>query len=144
MGTHAFWSNIAPSLGCGIDIRVKEIDYPKLRQLLDGWRRFNPNYFGDFYPLSPWIRDAKVWIAWQFDRPEAGTGAIQVFRRSDSFYEAARFKLQGLNPDARYSITYLDSTALIESTGRQLMDEGLLVTLKEQPQAAVFLYERVK
>ena len=30
---YAFWSNAAPSLGCGIDIRVQEIDYDALRRL---------------------------------------------------------------------------------------------------------------
>ena len=109
--------------------------------MLEAWRRLSSNYYGDFYPLAPWTRDAKAWIAWQFDRPEAGTGAVQVFRREDSFYEAARFKLRGLVPESHYSIRSLDSLSPIEATGRQLMDEGLLVTLNEQPQAAVFLYE---
>ena len=141
---YAFWSNIAPSLGCGIDIRIKEIDYAALRHLLEGWRRINPNYYGDFYPLTPWTRDSHAWIAWQFDRPETGTGMVQVFRRDKSFYEAARLRLYGLDPDGRYSLTDLDSSASSQATGRQLADEGFLVTLKDQPQAAVFLYQLTK
>lgn len=138
---YEFWSNVAPSLGCGIDVRVKEIDYTKLRQLLNGWRRISANYYGDFYPLTPWTRDEKVWMGWQFNRPEAGTGMVQAFRRDNSFYEAARFKLRGLNPEGRYSITNLEAPGASEMTGRQLMDEGLLVTLKHQLEAAVITYQ---
>jgi alpha-galactosidase len=141
---YAFWSNVAPSLGCGIDIRIKEIDYAALRHLLEGWRRINPNYYGDFYPLTPWTRDPEAWIAWQFDRPETGTGMVQVFRRDKSFYESARLRLYGLDADGRYSLTNLDSSASSQATGRQLADEGFLVTLKDQPQAAVFLYQLTK
>jgi hypothetical protein len=69
---------------------------------------------------------------------------VQVFRRDKSFYEAARLRLYGLDPDGRYSLTDLDSSASSQATGRQLADEGFLVTLKDQPQAAVFLYQLTK
>ena len=47
-------------------------------------------------------------MAWQFDRPEQGDGVVQVFRRMDSIYESAQFKLHGLDPAAQYEITDLD------------------------------------
>jgi alpha-galactosidase len=52
----------------------------------------SPDYYGDFYPLTPWTRDNSVWIAWQFDRPEQGEGIVQVFRRDQSFYENGAFE----------------------------------------------------
>jgi alpha-galactosidase len=143
---YAFWSNVAPSLGCGIDIRVKELDYPLLRQLLASWRQLSANYYGDFYPLTPWSRDHTAWIAWQFDRPEAGEGAVQVFRRDQSFYETARLKLHGLEASASYTVTDLtDSHGKTQGpfTGRELMESGLPVSLSSEPSAAVLLYQRV-
>ena len=73
---------------------MREIDYAALRRLIAQWRQVSPNYYGDFYPLTPWNRDDHTWLAWQFDRPEQGEGMVQVFRRHNSFYESARFKLR--------------------------------------------------
>jgi len=141
---YAFWSNAAPSLGCGIDIRVKELDYPALRRLLAQWRKIAPNYYGDFYPLTPYSLGSTDWIAWQFNRPEVGEGVVQVFRRAESFYEAARLKLRGLNPAARYTLSNLDLPDTTEKTGRELMDDGLPVSIKDQPGAVVITYRRAK
>ncbi len=142
---YAFWSNVSPSLGFGIDMRVREIDYASLRRLISQWREMNPNYYGDFYPLTPWSRDDRVWIAWQFDRPEQGAGVVQAFRRDNSFYESARLKLRGLEPDGRYAVAHLDTlTARQEFTGSALMDRGLLVEIPGQPAAAVISYHKVK
>jgi alpha-galactosidase len=141
---YAFWSNAGPSLGCGFDVRVKELDYAALRRLVDQWRRVSPNYYGDFYPLTPWSRDNTVWMAWQFDRPEAGEGLLQVFRREHSFYESARFRLSGLEPNARYKATSLDEPkSAQEFSGSELMQSGLPIAIPEQPGVANVLYQRV-
>ena len=141
---YAFWSNVSPSLGFGIDMRVREIDYPALRKLIAQWREISPNYYGDFYPLTPWNRDDKAWIAWQFDRPEPGAGVVQAFRRQDSFYESARFKLRGLDSKARYAVTSLELPgAQQEFTGTQLMEKGLRVELLNPPAAAVIIYRKL-
>jgi len=41
-------------------------------------------------------------------------------------------------------LTNLDVAGATELTGRQLMEQGLLVSMKEQPQAVVITYHRVK
>ncbi len=38
---YAFWSNAAPSLGSGIDVRVRQIDYDTLRRLYRQWRQLS-------------------------------------------------------------------------------------------------------
>lgn len=38
------------------------------------------NYYGDYYPLTPYSRANDVWIAWQFHRSELDTGMVQAFR----------------------------------------------------------------
>lgn len=47
---YAWWSNAAPSLGSGIDIRVKELDYEALRRLYNQFRQVSPYYYGDYLP----------------------------------------------------------------------------------------------
>src|SRR3972149_3644319 len=99
---YAFWSNAAPSFGCGIDMRVKEIDYKLLVRLFEQWRRISANYYGDFYPLTDWSRSAEVWMAWQFDRPETGEGMVHAFRRDNCAEATKVFALRGLDAEAVY------------------------------------------
>ncbi len=139
---YAFWSNVTPSLGLGIDVRERGLDYAALRRLIALWRQVAPNYFGDFYPLTPWTRDGTVWMAWQFDRPEAGEGMVQVFRRPDSFYEAARFPLRGLEAAASYRVVDIERGEETRCTGAQLLESGLAVTISERPGARVLTYRR--
>ena len=82
---------------------------------------------GDYYPLTPYSLDNSAWMAWQFDRPEQGRGMIQAFRRGESPYESARFSLHGLEPDARYVISNIDSGQSRKMTGRELTAPGLSV-----------------
>ncbi len=141
---YAFWSNAAPSLGSGIDIRIKEIDYAALRRLVAQWRRLSEYYYGDFYPLIPYSQDPAAWMAWQFDVPESGEGAIQVFRRTESFHESARLRLRGIDPEARYALTDLDDPqAAVEFDGREALEKGILFRIDEKPGARVYVYRRL-
>ena len=140
---YAFWSNAAPSINCGFDMRVKEIDYAALRRLFSQWRQMSDCYYGDFYPLTPYSRARDVWMAWQLDRPEDGHGVVQAFRRDQSPYESARFKLRGLEPRARYAVGDIGSKTRREISGRELMEKGLVVEIRDQPAAAVVTYRRI-
>ncbi len=137
---YAFWSNVAPSLGLGIDVRLHELDYVTLRRLIAAWRTIAPDFYGDFYPLTPWTRDDTAWMAWQFDRPESGEGVVEVFRRPQSFYESARFPLRGLDLAASYTLTELGSGATAKLAGKTLLNDGLPVAISEQPGVAVWRY----
>jgi alpha-galactosidase len=100
-------------------------------------------YYGDYYPLTIYSQDNSVWIAWQFDLPEEGEGMIQAFRREKSVYESSRFTLTGLEPDAFYIVTDIDTGFQIEMVGRELMKKGLLVRISERPGSAILTYRKV-
>jgi alpha-galactosidase len=139
---YAFWSNAAPALGFGIDIREKGLDYAALRRLVEQRNQITSYYYGDFYPLTKYTLDKNAWIAWQFDCPESGKGMIQAFRRDECPNESLQVKLQGLDPDATYAVTNLDVPGSQEFKGRELMETGIPVTLKAKPAAAVITYQR--
>lgn len=139
---YAFRSQMTRTLSLSWDLRRKSIDYPLLVHLVSQWRQVRDDYFGDYYPLTPYDVTTKAWIAWQFNRPRAGHGMIQAFRRPESDVEAMRFSLAGLNPEAEYRVTNLDSLEGKVFSGRELMAEGLLVELKHKPDSALILYER--
>lgn len=64
-------------------------------------------------------------MAWQFDRPETGEGMVHVFRRHNSFYESARFRLLGLDVEANYLVCNLETGVQELHSGLALLDDGL-------------------
>lgn len=139
---YAFWSNAAPSLNCGIDMRVRDIDYPLFRALVEQWRSISPCYYGDFYPLSKYSLEKDAWIGWQFDMPEKGEGMIQMFRRAESIYIAASFPLHGLDPAAEYALTNVSTGASEIFPGQTLLNDGLRLTIEDKPGVAIFRYQK--
>lgn len=137
---YGFRSGIAMLTGLGYDSRRKDLDYALLRKLVAQRDEVVPNYYGDYHPLTPWSAAQDVWIAWQFDRPEAGQGVVQAFRRPQSPYESARFRLRGLDPEARYELKNFDVEGTTEATGAALMEHGLLVECPRQPDAVIITY----
>lgn len=144
MDVYTFRSAMCSSFNACFDLRRKDLPYDRVRRLLTEWKNeIAPNYFGDFYPLTSYTLANDAWMAWQFDRPEAGTGVVQAFRRANSIYEAARLKLHGLNAGARYVLTDLDQRDAPQSlTGEELMNKGLRVTAAAQPAAVVITYQK--
>jgi hypothetical protein len=103
--------------------------------------------------------------------PEAGKGVVEVFRRVEAKEASLRVKPRSLRPDAVYDLKTWIGTSdpqdeLLLSgiaaadrpatgpavpaggearmTGRQLMEEGLLVRLTARPQVAWVVYRRIQ
>jgi alpha-galactosidase len=100
--------------------------------------------YGDYYPLTPYSLADKVWMAWQFDRPEHGDGVVQAFRRGNCDEPTKIFQLNGLDSSAHYKITNFDAKGSIKLSGRELMKHGLTVEITNKPGAVVITYQRVK
>jgi alpha-galactosidase len=82
-------------------------------------------------------------LAWQFNRPEVGSGIVQAFRRADSIYRSAQLQLRGLDPAATYEVTDLDAHRPARVPGHELPEPGLIVELPDRPAAALLTYRRV-
>ena len=67
---------------------------------------------------------------------------VQAFRRPHSPAVSMRFKLRGLDPQARYRVTDLDRQKAQEISGTQLGAEGLLISLPQPRSAAVIVYNK--
>lgn len=139
-------SLISPCTNFGYDMRIKELDYDLIRRFGKQWWEIAPNLLGDFYPLTPYTTDTGAWMAWQYDRPEAGEGIIQVFRRDgeprDSTYSDSMYvKLKGLVPDAVYTLVNFDVDGQKDVMGRELMDKGIFVEAPKPPTALIFKYD---
>lgn len=140
--TYSCRSRFAHTVGACLNLNIPDHLRKELPKRLDEWRKTVRYYWGDFWPLTPYSLDNKAWMAWQFDCPEKGEGVVQAFRRAESDYEAARFRLRGLEPDAVYTLTNLDVAGSTEMTGRELLESGLPIALKDRPTAAIILYKK--
>ena len=141
---YAFRSAMCPHFTAGWDVRLESLDWSLIRRLSEQWRQIAPCYLGDYYPLTSYSLEPDVWMAWQFDRPDLGEGIVQVFRREQSPFEAARFRLCGLDSEAVYTLSDLDSGRVQEASGHELMEHGLPVAIDERPAAVVVRYRKGK
>lgn len=139
---YAVRSHFCPAFGFCTDVRRNDTDWALLRRLTENWRMLAPNFLGDYYPLTPYSLADDAWMAWQFDCPERGEGFVQVFRRRESVYTAARLRLRGLDAEASYELTNVDQPGTTTSTGRELCTAGLPVEIAEQPGAIIITYRR--
>ena len=145
--TYTFRSVMCSAIATTWDLRQKDLDYDLARKLIKQWREIAPNYYGDFYPLTPYSLASDLWMAWQYDRPEKGQGVVQVFRRKDSLRESGRFLLRGLDAKAKYTIVDIDMDKdkirkPRQIPGSELMEQGLYVRVPLRNQAIVLTYEK--
>jgi alpha-galactosidase len=139
---YSYRSHLCPAMGVGYNPQISPVDWKALKKAIADWRAIAPEFYGDYYPLTKYSLSEDEWMAWQFNRPEAGTGMVQAFRRHESPYESIRVKLQGLEKDAVYGLTNLDLPGTTEITGRELSEIGLLITIKSPRGAAIISYKK--
>lgn len=146
--SYEFRSAMTPSTLLEYDMNNKAVDYAFIRRMSEQWWDISSNYFGDYYPLTPYNIDGG-WMAWQFNTPEIGSGFVQVFRRNVepgeiSWTDSMYFKLQGLDIASKYIVKNMDVEAPITMTGAELMEKGIYVKVDVSPAALVFSYRKAQ
>jgi alpha-galactosidase len=132
-------SNMCPAnTGC-FDFRAA-VDETLIMALYQEWLDIAPNYWGDYYPLTDYTLSQKDWIAWQFHRPDSKAGFVQAFRHDQSIHPSAQLRLLGLKPDKTYLLNNYNTKTQSRMTGKQLMEEGLVIELKNKPDATTIGY----
>ena len=147
MDAYKMRSGLGPGAAMGWSytavINHQDVPMDLLRPRLEELQSVRHYFYGDYYPLLPFSLSREAWDGWQLDRPDLGSGIVQLFRREDSPIEAARFKLHGLDADAQYQVTDADTGPIVLASGRALMEEGLSVRIPTQPAAALIRYDRL-
>jgi alpha-galactosidase len=139
---YGFRANMSASLTLCYDVRSKTLNYALAKRLFDQLRQIGPNFLGDFYPLTDYSLANTAWMAWQYDRPEAGEGMVEAFRRPDCGEAEQTYRLRGLDPAATYEVLNLDVEGSTKVSGKELMEKGLAVEIKDKPGAAVIVYKK--
>ena len=106
------------------------------RELIEGWQLYKDKQRpilrgGNVYHILP-MPDGKNWDGMQFYNDEIEKGSVFLFRDKNigaTDGSSKNIKLQGLNENATYSLTFQDRTAQnTEKTGYELMNSGITVT----------------
>lgn len=97
---------------------------------------------GDYWPLSPHITDQASWCAVEFFRPDLAEGVVLVFRRRESPFDRACYRLQGLESAAAYELVDADSGTTWTVGGAELSVKGLLVQIPEQAMSKLFFVRK--
>jgi alpha-galactosidase len=146
MDVYKMRSALGPGIAMGWSyaaiINHQDVPMDVLRPRLDELASVREYFYGDYYPLLPFSLTREAWDGWQFDRPDLGSGIVQLFRRENSPIESARLKLRGLDPAAPYEVTDADTNQPLKMSGKELMEQGLPVTITEQPAALLFRYRK--
>ncbi len=141
-GDYEILSTLCPHYIACWDQRDDAIDFPRIRGLVDQWREYGKNYFGDYHPLTAYSLDPAAWIGWQFHNPETGGGTVQVFRREKAEAASKRLPLFALDAEKQYRCWNTAAPdAVIVFPGSALLSPGLEIVLDAAPSAAVWRYE---
>jgi alpha-galactosidase len=86
--------------------------------------------------------DGVNWDAIEYFDPAAGKGAVMAFRGRKPDEPRHLFRLKGLDPAARYELTFEDGTSKpATSSGRDLMEQGVAVELPETDSSEIVWIE---
>ncbi|HDS74234.1 MAG TPA: alpha-galactosidase, partial [Firmicutes bacterium] len=95
------------STGVSLYTDILADDYPidLVKHAVAEVKRLRPYLLGDFYPLVLLTVEEHDWCAYQFDRPDLGTGCAIFLRRHESPYPSVVAGLRNIDTDARYEIS---------------------------------------
>ena len=138
----SFHCGMAAFLAPGLDIRRDDYDYVLAREMIDIWRRAADLLLcGDYYPLTPFHRNAERWVVWQFDRPEERRGFIQAIRLPESPDDTFTVRPQGIPSDAGCCFENPETGETRCLSGAELSRDGFAFTVPKRS-AAIWFYRR--
>jgi hypothetical protein len=79
-------------------------------------------------------------MAWQFHRPDLGSGAVFAFRRSKMAESAVTLYLKGIKSEARCEVVLADTGARKTFTGKELTENGLEASEHDAPASVLITY----
>lgn len=122
----------------------KDNDWALMRQAYAEYDLIRDYFYGDFYALTEWSSNANRWDARMFYVPESGEGFAFIACQQAANSKTNTVCLKGLDPEKQYHIKDFDGLVEITADGAQLMEQGITVTVPEQPYAVILLIREAK
>jgi len=142
MDEYTFHSAMATSLCIGWIADAPVFDKQLAKKYTARYREIRHLLIGAWYPLLPYSRETRDWIASQYHRPDLDEGMILVFRRPGNLYVTVELSLHGLKPEAIYELSYDSNGKKATLKGADLMKK-FLITLPEMGQSALITYRKL-
>jgi len=136
---------MCPTFTNCLDVRRTDLNYEQLRQLFaSGAGR--AQFWGDYYhPLTTFSIADDVWMAWQFNQPELGEGLVRLFVARPATLSSLSVPAPRFAADAKYVVNDLDNNATKQMIGRELMENGLEVFIRQAtPGMCLSPYRKIK
>ena len=121
-------SSMSSATVCNWEITSQRVTIPAMQRTLNEIKELRPYYLEDYYPLTG-LQDHTpdtIWLAYQLDRPSDNTGIVLAFRRKDNQQSEIEVKLRGLEADATYKVTNVDTGEVVSRKGAELMESVVL------------------
>ncbi len=139
--TYALRSLLVPSFNSCWDMRRKDLDYDELRKFIHDLQQVvAPNFYGDYYPLTPYSLGNDIWTVFQFHRPKEGKGVLVAYRREDCQQNVTTVSLRDLKKDKTYLLTDIDTGETWSMTGKKLM-KGFKIKRDKKRDSAIITFE---
>ncbi len=112
-------------------------------QLLD-YYDVRKHMVGNYYPLACGKLDTEKYLAMQFDT-DAQEGMALIYKRENVSENTYKLVLNGLESNTLYEVYDYDyPETKYRKTGKQLMTEGMTLTINDTPKSVIILYNAVK
>ena len=141
-GQYVVRSSLAPCYASSVEVgTATREDWALLHTMNEEFVRIqNDLLYSDFYPLTDFSLEEDVWMAFQFDRPAAGSGVVLAFRRPHAPQTTMQLVLHGLDAGTDYQFENFDTGDKAVLSGRTAMAKGLTVSLPDAPGSAIVQY----
>ena len=118
---------------------MPDADWDTLRQVYAEYEQIKGYFYADYYQLTEYSTNLDRWNAWEFYDPATRSGYASLSCNPDSSHLTQSFCLKGLEADTVYQVTDFDGLVHVTATGRELMEEGITVTVPEAPYCVLLL-----
>lgn len=138
---YTFRSQLSAGISLSWDPEKEDFNPKEAQERIKEFKQLRPLFYGDFYPLTAHSISSEAWSACQLERKDLNMGAILIFRRAQSPYTAATFKLHNLDASSSYELTDIDSSLKRKYQGEFLMKEGLEIKIDISPASMILIYK---
>ncbi len=116
--------------GCWrLDAHTEKEDAHTITRLVEEWRRISTYYYADFYTLTEWNNAPSLWRGYMYFDPARDAGFAQLFRPERSKEAVRRICFHGLVPTHNYHLFDTDGTVDAVCRGKELLTEGIDISL---------------
>lgn len=140
---YSFHSTLASSLCLGWIADAPDFDVKRGKAILKRYLEIRHLLIGAWYPLLPYSRNPKDWMASQYHRADLGEGLIVIERHNESPYSTVQLSLHGLDKDAEYELRFDSTGKKLKKKGSELMKQ-LDLSISGKRKSDLILYRLIK